>query len=183
MIVYINRTFCFLILLVCVSVSNAQTCTHCQSRVHDTLVYRISSTDTATYVLSAGRTLCIYDSGMFKGRVVINGGTICNSGEFFPKSILFNSGSIINNKTAKIWMNLTLGSGSVFINNSGSTLDIGINLTISGGTLNNEGLINAGGRIHNNSGLVHNKSIINCASLTGINTIMNYTTGIVNIQN
>lgn len=169
------------------ALANAQSCNSCTFAVsgYDSLtqVYHVSNTDTSAYTLSTGQTLCIYNTGTFKGTVTNNGGTICNRGRFIPKTLSFSSGTILNYKTFMLKQNLTLGSAAILINAGGSVLNSAGTLSLSGGTLSNEGLINISGTFQNNSGSCSNKAIINCSSLSGSNPISNYQIGIVNIKN
>jgi hypothetical protein len=177
-------SICCLFFLASSFLSKGQSCQPCTAKMpgNDSLTYHIFHTDTATYTLSAGQTFCIYNSGTFKGTLINNGGTICNKGRFFPKSVTFNSGQLYNHKVSRICQPLSLSNSCSVINQATSILNITGTLTLSGGTLNNEGIINTH-TIQNNSGNFHNKAIVNCNLLQGSNTIQHYQVGIVNTKN
>jgi hypothetical protein len=138
----------------------------------------ITGLDSSSYTLSGGQTLCIDSTGVFKGLITVNGGTICNNGVFLPKVLTFNSGLINNNSTATIKSATSLGNGQTINNQPGAILGVSGNLSLSGGILNNDGILNISGNINNSSGSFSNSSIINCILLTGTNTMSN--TGVIN---
>ncbi len=175
-----------LLSLVTSSLAKGQfTCSLCSmnTALNDTLVIKVNVTDTTTYTISTGETLCIYKTGTCRGSIVLNGGTICNNGKLIPKSFVFNSGVIINNKMMKVNSNFYLSSSTSCINSPGSVFNINGSLSITGGSLVNEGIINTSGNINNNSGVLDNKTIINCSSLLGSNSIIDHGRGQVNTKN
>jgi adhesin HecA-like repeat protein len=158
------------------------TCT-CNLNPTDSLTYYVFNTDTATYTLSAGKTLCIYAGGIFKGTVTNNGGTICNNGRFLPKAFSFTSGTIINSGMIKIGSILSLSTSKNILNGPKGVLTVSGGITLSGGSLSNEGIINSNGTLSNNSGTLDNRAIINCTALSGTNTITYHPSALINKKN
>jgi hypothetical protein len=182
---HISKLYIIVLLIAAHQVKSQSSCNSCTSGIstNDTLLHIVTSVDTTSYTITTGQTFCITNTGTFRGTIIINGGTVCNKGRFFPKSLTFSSGVIFNNNNARIKTALSLGSSTTLNNNSGAVLNLNGNLGISGGTLYNEGLINVNADIQNNSGSFSNKTIINCNTLSGSNTIVNYSIGIINTKN
>jgi len=151
------------------SISFAQNCGTCN--------VNITTNDTLTYSANSGQLICINSSGNFLGNITVNGGTVCVSGNFNPKSITINSGVIINNGNATLNTSVSFGSSFQLINNSGAILNVNGNLTSSSFNVTNSGIINVVANI-NNSGTITNSNIINCVLLSGSGTIND--TGIIN---
>jgi hypothetical protein len=142
----------------------SQSCSNCSD-------YALSE-KSSTYTVSTGQTLCIDSLSSFSGNIVMNGGTLCISGNFQPASLTFNSGSIINRGVSYL-SSINLSSNRTFINKPGAILNVDGSLTISGGILTNLGVVNVSGNLQNNSGQITNSNIINCTAVTGNNTITN----------
>lgn len=138
----------------------------------------IIGSDSLTYTVSIGQTLCVDSTGILKGTIVLNGGTICNKGIFNPASVTFTSGELHNYGNAQVNFNSTLGTSLTWINYGGSILNLNGSLTVSGGSFSNEGILNVETTLTFSSGTFSNQNIINCATLAGSGTITN--TGIIN---
>ncbi|MDX2172818.1 MAG: hypothetical protein SFY56_06840 [Bacteroidota bacterium] len=147
----------------------AQTCGTCS--------VNITSTDTLNYTVNAGQNFCVAKNGNFSGNIILNGGTICVSGFFNPKSITVNSGTLNNYGTLSINNSITLGSGLTLTNNPGAIVNINGSITLNSATLSNSGIINVDQTL-SNSGTVNNTSIINCTTVSGSGTLND--TGIIN---
>jgi len=134
--------------------------------------------DTLSYTVTTGQTLCIDSIGVLNGNIVLSGGTICNKGVFNPASLTLTSGTIYNYGNAQINSNSTLGSSLTWNNYGGSILNLSGTMTVSGGTVSNDGIMNVETTLDFSSGTFSNQNIINCSTLTGSGTIVN--TGIIN---
>lgn len=134
--------------------------------------------DSNTYTVTIGQTFCVDSTGIFNGTVILNGGTICNRGSFKPSSVTFTSGTFYNYGSAAIITNTTFGSSISWTNYGGSILNLDGSLTVSGGTMSNDGILNVDSTLTFSSGTFSNSKIINCTSLTGSGTISN--TGTIN---
>jgi hypothetical protein len=86
--------------------SNA--CTNCNTV--------ICQTDANTYTVNAGQTFCVVPGGTVTGTIVLNGGTICNSGTFTPSSFTMNSGTFNNYSQFTYSSNLTILNSGIFNN-------------------------------------------------------------------
>ena len=168
-----------LFFLLTASVLQSQTCSNCTSAFsNDTLLIKVSSTDSSNYIVTSGKTLCIFPGGKFTGTVTLSGGFICNKGNFNPKLLTINSGTITNNSICKL-KGLTLAQSRSIKNCIKSIMNIDDgNLILSGGSFINEGILNVENNIQNNSGSLINRSIINCNQFSGSNSITNL--GIIN---
>lgn len=161
-----------------VSVAKAQSCSVCVNQAtNDTTIIKINTRDSTTYIINAGKTLCILEGGYFTGTVTLSGGTICNNGTFQPKVMSFTSGSFTNKNNSRLPA-LSIGTNRNVINNNKSILAISGNFILSGGSVVNLGVLNIDGNVQNNSGSFLNKGIINCQQFTGTNSITD--TGIIN---
>jgi len=163
-----NLLFLFNLLFVTIQ-ANSQTCGMCS--------VSITSADTLNYTVNTGQTFCVAKNGNYTGIIILNGGTICVSGYFNPKTININSGTLNNYGTISINTSITLGSGLHLNNNAGAILNINGSITLNASTLTNGGIVNIEQTL-SNSGTVTNSSIINCNTLSGIGTLND--TGIIN---
>lgn len=172
----VNKLFVYLFFAF--NVSWAQECNQCitNNSNESTNIY-ITGKDTSNYTLTEGKTLCIRPGGFFNGALILNGGDVCNNGNFSPKSLNFNSGVIVNKNKIRI-PTLILTNGKTIRNISKANIIIVGSLTISGGKLYNDGLLNVKEIIQNDSGQFLNRGIVNCNQLSGSGNIIN--TGIVN---
>ncbi|MCC6370243.1 MAG: hypothetical protein IT236_04485 [Bacteroidia bacterium] len=175
---FIKIYLVFLLAFISTTVQS-QSCGSCASPYSsDTLLIKITASDSATYLIGTGKTLCIFAGAKFTGTVTLNGGFICNKGKFSPKVFTVNSGTLTNSGNCRI-PSITLTSGKVIKNTPKSILNVeGGNFTINGGTLINEGILNLDENLINTSGTLVNKSIINCKQVTGNNALTNL--GIIN---
>ncbi len=162
-------SFCFL-LAFSKNVLMAQNCGTCSTS--------INSSDTSVIVVNSGQTLCIDTMGYFTGSITLNGGTICNKGFFKPAVLVINSGTLNNISNTSLDGSIVLGSNMSFVNSPGAIFSVNGSLTLSGGTFTNDGITNIETNFINTSGSVSNSSIINCAQVSGSNSITN--TGIIN---
>jgi hypothetical protein len=139
-----------------------------------TCTYSFNDSDTSTVVVATGQTLCIDSMAIFIGKVTMNGGTLCVKGIFNPTTFVFNSGTITNygNMTLNP-TTLTLNTSATLENKADAMLNIKGNLTLSGATFSNYGIINVGQNINATNGTLSNNSIINCTTLTGAANITN----------
>lgn len=138
----------------------------------------ISTNDTSSYTVGSGVTLCIDTLGNFTGNITLSGGTVCNKGLFNPSQVTFNSGAINNFSNSTINTNIILTSGKFLTNQPGGIMGIGGSITVGGGDLGNDGILNITLGVSNNSGTLINTGIMNCQQLTGSNAVNN--TGIIN---
>ena len=150
--------------------SNAQTCGTCSTN--------ITSLDSTSYTVNTGETFCVDTTGNFVGTITLNGGTICNKGLFNPKSLIFTSGTINNNANTSLKSAISVGANSQLNNNPDAIMNIAGSLTVGGGTVSNNGIINVDQNIQNTSGSLTNSSIINCTQISGSGTLNN--TGKIN---
>lgn len=158
-----------ILMLCCFFKVTAQSCSGCSTS--------ITGNDTLTYNVGSGQILCVTNSGNFLGKITINGGTVCVTGNFNPNSITINSGVIINNGNTTLNSSITFGSNFQMSNSSGAILSISGDLTLSASTITNDGIINVVNAI-SNSGTITNSNIINCVQITGSGSLNN--TGIIN---
>jgi hypothetical protein len=84
----------------------------------------ICVTDANMYTVNAGQTLCVVPGGTVTGTIVLNGGTICNSGTFTPSSFTMNSGTFNNYSQFTYNNNVALLSTSTFNNLSTGIIQI-----------------------------------------------------------
>jgi hypothetical protein len=158
------------IIIACFTQAKAQTCNTCTQV--------IVGIDTSTINLGTGQTLCIDSTAIFKGNIVINGGTLCNNGVFSPKSCALNAGTINNSASFSVDGAYTLNANISLVNNSGAIISIGTNLTLGGASITNDGILNVSTALNASSGTFTNNSIINCSTITGETTIIN--NGLIN---
>jgi hypothetical protein len=149
---------------------SSQTCAGCGTNV--------ASLDSSAYTVNSGETFCIDSTGNFIGTLTLNGGTVCNKGLFAPKAFAFSGGTINNYGNATVKSSLSFDSSSGLNNGGGSILNIVGNITVAGGAVVNDGIMNVDQSILNNSGSLSNSSIINCSQLTGGGSLTN--TGAIN---
>lgn len=163
----------------------SQSCNSCTVSIltNDSLTFRIINSDTTSYTVNVGQTLCIYATGTLKGNITLNGGIICNNGRFFPNTLAFNSGTLSLVGITKIKNPVTVSGNKAINVSQGCVMNITGNLSLTGGTLNNEGMINVDGALINNSGDLVNKAIINCSTMSGNNAVNNNGIGIINTKN
>lgn len=152
--------------------AKSQTCGTCS--------INITSLDSADYTVNSGQTFCIDTTGNFIGTISLNGGTICNRGIFFPKTIQFGSGTITNYGNTSLNTSISLNTNTVLNNNVDAVMNINGVLTIIGGTLNNGSILNIDQNIQLTSGSLINSSIINCTVLSGGGNLNN--TGKINVN-
>lgn len=149
----------------------AQSCTTCNQM--------IIGIDTSSYTVSTGQTLCIDSTAVFKGKVTLNGGTICNNGVFNPSLFVVSSGAIYNYSTFSILNNCTLNSAVNITNNEAAIFSVDFNFIIGGATILNNGIINVGNNCDANSGsLTTNNNILNCVTIVGEQNLIN--NGVIN---
>jgi hypothetical protein len=84
----------------------------------------ICMSDANTYTVNAGQTLCVVPGGVVTGTIVLNGGTICNTGTFTPSSFTMNSGTFNNYSQFTYNNNVSLLSTSIFNNLSTGIMQI-----------------------------------------------------------
>jgi hypothetical protein len=156
-------------LFLLVTASRSQSCGTCS--------INITTLDSGTYVVSAGEILCLDSTGNFIGTITLNGGTVCNKGLFYPKSISFNSGTINNFGNLK-FTTIVLSSGRILNNKADGVASFGTDLILSGGSFSNEGITNVGNGISNNTGDFFNAGVLNCVHMNGSNAVSN--SGIIN---
>lgn len=149
-----------------------------KSQTCGTCTLNITGYDTLAYTVSAGQTLCIDTTGNFAGSIILNGGSVCNKGMLNPISLTFNSGTIDNYSNANISSSLSLSANQLINNTVDAVMNIASSLTISGGTLSNNGIINVSQACTNTSGTLNNAGILNCLQMTGTNPVNN--TGVIN---
>lgn len=160
----------FLSLFVFIAISVKSQCTTC--------TVNVTGTDTTSYTVLSGQTLCIDTSGAFTGIVILNGGTVCNNGIFKPATFTYTSGSINNQGNMTINSDLSLVNGSSLTNSINGIVALSGNIILNGTTINNIGIMNISQNIQFNSGTFNNENIINVNNVTGSGVINN--TGILN---
>ncbi len=161
----------------------SQNCSVCSLVNHsDTSIIKIASRDTLSYTITIGKILCVQNTGLYTGKIILNGGVICNKGGFYPKSMSFLSGQFVNQRNAVINNSLSLNGNKSIQNINKSTLNIKGSLSINGGLLNNEGFLDVRDSLFNISGSLINKSIINCSKLSGTNSLSNAAAGVINTK-
>ncbi len=106
-----------LTLLVALTIDSAiaQNCQTCK--------YTIIGTDTTTLVLDSGKTLCVAPTGIVTGKIILNGGVVCNSGVFHPAEFIYIHGDFENYGTFYSPSPVTLQNGSRFINHVDGILE------------------------------------------------------------
>jgi len=164
----IKRTSIILGLFLITVLVKSQSCSVCN--------FNSSQNDTSNYTVQVGEVLCIDSLSTFLGSVTLNGGTICNAGFLNPKQLVLNSGSILNSGNITLNTSLMISSGLSITISESSVINVAGTLTISGGSITNNGFINVSDVIQNNAGTITNQNVINCLHLIG-NPIA---TGIVN---
>lgn len=140
--------------------------------------WTITSSDTSSYTINIGQTLCVQSAGVAKGHIVLSGGTICvnNGGVLNTSNLSLNQGVVNNFGTIMHDGNFSLASGSITLNNNdGGTLNILGDLTISnvGVSFTNQGTVNITGNIIMSAGSIVNNDTMNYANITktgGTNT-------------
>ena len=152
--------------------SKAQTCGSCTEN--------ITGRDTLSYTVTTGQTFCIDTMGIFEGVITVSGGNVCNRGLFNPKTIVVSSGTINNYSNMIINSSFTLTTGATLFSDNSTLLTFRGDITISGGTVTNNGIANVKGNIAFNSGTFSNSSIINCRLLSGANVASITNSGIIN---
>lgn len=150
----------------------------CKSQSCESCSITVNSLDSTVYTLNVGQTLCIDTTGIFIGTINLNGGVICNKGIFNPMVISIISGEINNYSNVSIKSGITISETLILNNKPDAIMNILGNLTIGGGTISNNGIINVDQNIQYNSGVFINSNVINCAQLTGSGTVNN--SGIIN---
>lgn len=159
----------FFVIAIGTQLKSQTTCSSCS--------VNITSADTLNYTVGSGQTFCISKNGNYTGNIILNGGTICVSGFFNPKTITVNAGTLNNYGTVSINTSITLGSGLTLTNNSGAIVNINGSINLNAATLTNNGIVNIDQTL-SNAGTITNTSIINCAILSGSGTLND--TGIIN---
>jgi adhesin HecA-like repeat protein len=150
----------------------AQSCGSCS--------LNITGYDTLVYVINSGQILCIDSTGQFDGSITLNGGTLCNKGIFNPKTFSLSSGTLTNYAIARFNGSVALNVGLVFNNNSPAAATIEGSLTISGGSLNNSGVVNIQTNLLFSSGTLNNSALVNCHVLSGAAVAAIINTGVIN---
>lgn len=140
----------------------------------------VNQLDTNIYSLNAGQTICFDTLSTFGGTIIVNGGTVCNKGLFKPKEIQLISGQIFNYSNISIEnTNITIPSGVQITTIDGSVFNLTSALfKISGGILQNGGVLTITGNMENQSGTLNNTGQIHCEQFTGNPPTIN--TGIIN---
>lgn len=133
----------------------------------------VTGNDTLQYTVNSGEVLCIDTTANFTGKLIINGGTVCNNGFCSPSSIIFNTGTINNTGNLTIFSALTLSAGKTLVNDFDAVLNQKGNLTISGGSVLNRGIFNVEQNIQFSTGTITNDNILNCLLLNGAGVIVN----------
>lgn len=152
--------FCFLL----INLLKAQNCTTCN--------ININNSETASYTVTQGQTLCIDSTGSFLGKLVMDGGTLCNKGFFNPTELIVLSGAVINHANITLGNSLTLPSNSSLSILEGSVINIAGEFINNGSSITNLGFINVSGNISNNSGTFTNDNVVSCSQII-IGTIIN----------
>ncbi len=166
------HTFLLLLLTLLLARYNAQTCSSC--------TVNITAYDTLTYVVSAGQTFCIDSLGEFAGTVTLNGGTICNKGTFNPKTFIISTGTINNHAIMIFNGTTTLAPSCMLVTGLKSITNLKADLVISGGSLDNSGIINVRNSINYTAGTFTNSAIVNCDTLSGASLSSITNSGIIN---
>ncbi len=151
-----------------------------KSQTCGTCSINVNSLDSASYTINTGETFCVDTAGNFIGLITLNGGTICNKGIFNPHTIQFNTGTISNYGNTSLKTSVTIATNAVLTNNADAVMNINGVVTLSGGSLNNSGIINVDQNIQNTSGAITNISIINCTQISGSGSLNN--TGKINVN-
>ncbi|MCC6689934.1 MAG: hypothetical protein IT235_00230 [Bacteroidia bacterium] len=152
----------------------SQNCSNCN--------LTITAADTAAYTINTGQTLCITETGVAKGKIIISGGTICNKGSINPAALTCTAGTIINYGTLMLSNSLSINTPGFTLNNAaGATVNVIGQLTISKAesVFINSGTVNITGNINLSAGTINNSGTMNYANLNktgGTNT----NTGTVN---
>lgn len=150
--------------------TKSQTCGTCS--------ININGLDSSSYSIGPGQTFCVDTTGNFIGSITLSGGTVCNRGMFHPQTISFSSGTLNNSSNSSFQANLNVGNAVILNNMPGGVLSISGSLSLSGGTLINDGILNVTQAISNASGSFSNSNIINCSQLSGANSVTN--NGVIN---
>lgn len=124
--------------------------------------WTVFSSDTSSYTINTGQTLCIQTNGVVKGSIVLAGGLICSSGVINPSSLICTSGSISNYGTLMYNGNLALTTnGFSLVNNTGATLNVLGTLTNAGASISNQGTVNITQSITMSDGSISNSGTMN----------------------
>lgn len=128
-----------------------------------------------TVTMVAGKSYCIPKDESFTGILTNNGGTLTSSGKLNPKTLIFNSGTIVNNGTCEIPSSLTLKTGAVFTN-AGTTQINGSLNSDANAIINNTGTLTVTasstnkGKITNSGAITYTGKFTNATNAQITNT-------------
>lgn len=166
-----KKIIIFLILTILQLNLKSQTCSVCN--------ISLNQVDSSNYIITSGQTLCLDSNAVFTGTITINGGVVCNKGLINPKQFNFQSGTILNYTNISLTSSLNVGANCVLEIKDGATLNLNnAVLSLSGGQIENNGVISVIGTINVNSGAFNNMNLINSSVLNGAASINN--SGIIN---
>lgn len=162
--------FFVIVLTILTKVLSSQNCQPC--------TINITGYDTLTRTVGVGDVLCIDENGLYEGKLILNGGTICNKGIFKPKELGLVQGNLNNYNTISLNYYTELTTGVQFNNASAGFIDMTGLLKLTGGTMINLGIITVQDDIFGSSGTLTNNGIINCREFTNSGILSN--SGILN---
>ena len=130
----------------------------------------INGYDDSDYNLGPTQTLCITQTGFYRGdKIELNGGELCNMGFCKPKTVILNDG-ILNNYGDFLTANMSMTSSTVTLNNFGAYA-VTSNFVMDAGKVNNDSMfsvtnaLNIKGDEFNNSGELIIASDLECHAL------------------
>lgn len=162
--------FFVIVLTILVKLTFSQNCQSCTIDLTDH--------DTLSRIINAGDVFCISENGLFEGKLVLNGGTVCNKGIFKPKELVLIQGYLNNYNTINLNYFIELPVGVFVSNTSAGSIDITGILKLAGGFLSNLGIITVQDEVSGSSGTVTNSGIINCKEFISPGVLSN--SGVLN---